>query len=217
MSRTKVGSLAVVALVGLLIVAWFVVGTIQESTFHAPSPATMSRADNDVGSIESFLKQSGIATSSLAASKVEVCYNQNTAEGIGFRRSMYSYCYLRYVRGYSTALTKQAVVQKLSAAPASMLKKLGDTSGAQYSSCEVTSNVLKQTLRYRAANNSSSINDTFCGIPPQIQGLYSTIGAHLDKELSVRKFTQFDPTSVPTAADQIWLSYDVDYYQAKVY
>lgn len=175
-------------------------------------------ADTKLSAQQKVLRELGIDVSEpLGIAKTSVCYVNHTDSG-WFASDWYQRCYIRYLHGYITDVPKQQVYSVLENADNSV-HLFGNPYGLSTldESCVLyayehhldsvvyrSSNVLKNQTKY----------DDSCSIPSQIQGNWSVGGPIiLDNELSVKRYQTFDDALVKNDAPQIWLVFDVQYYQ----
>lgn len=161
------------------------------------------------------LRQAGLITIPLASSKVDVCYVTHEDQG-WFAANWYQDCYLRYVQGFETTATKTEALQKVSSL-SDIFGEPQDSPNAQtVFKCELAESNFKETVRYRPAGSPiSSLNE--CGIPDQLQGVFSVKGPiMLDNELSAKSYDSFNPVTVDNSKNQIWVMSDTYYYHEEL-
>jgi hypothetical protein len=188
-------------------VTYSVVVIVQQKS--ATRAAVEQKTDKKVADFEAALIDSGIAGSQIASSKVSVCYVDHQDEG-WFAANWYQGCFLRYVRGYTTGLTKPAIESKVSAS--SGLSSLSGTIFGDNDPCEISFGVGDFNFTYLPAGVQRSEYSS-CEIPDQLQGISSIDPVVLDDELTVKSYKVFDAAQVSSTQDQIWFDFDQNYYR----
>lgn len=221
-------SLSILGLLTLAILAFFVQSylrkqEISKQTKAAPQKIANSRssteqtADKKLEQITSLITQAGITDKQIASSKIDVCYVTHADQG-WFAYTYYQDCYLRYVQGYTTKLSKDELKRKLLAQPEAqnLFNKENSNPTAAFEDCELyqkafTDTTNKGELIYRPANVT---NDEYsCKVPNPLQGLFSVKGPIiLDNELATKTYRTFDATKIDNSTNQFWFSFDEYYY-----
>jgi hypothetical protein len=164
------------------------------------------------------LHQAGVVATEIASSKVDVCYVTHEDQGFTYG-NWYQNCYLRYVNGYTTGLTKGEVKQKLAVNPSVVAlfgteDKLSSTSKTPF--CGLFEKDYIDTLIYRPENVASDDYGT-CEVPNQFQGSLTVQGPILlNDELSVKTYKTFDAVAVGNQQNQIWFMLDEPYYHEEL-
>jgi hypothetical protein len=218
MSVKKKLGIAILVLVSLPII-YTVFSTAKQAlvTHRAKAKVTAARlnvessADQKVAQFEAALVSSGIATTKIASSKVDVCYVDHRDQG-WFAANWYQDCYLRYVNGYETNYSKKYIKENINSTE-SLRSETGTLlDNDQSSFCKLISlEFRKINLVYMPSGIIRSL-DYECIIPSPIQGDSTITPAILDKNLAIRTYVSFDSKSIPNSNNQVWFEYDAFYY-----
>lgn len=168
-------------------------------------------ADSKANGAVNDLRRLGVVASSIESSKVDVCYVTHRDAG-WVASGWYQDCYLRYVSGFVTAMSREELRSSVMANPSTLLYF-----GEEYSSsyCGLFGQNYEATLIFRPANITNEEYD--CNVPRLLQGLWSVRGpATHDDELSVKTYKTFDPETVPNSQNQVWFVFDERYYHEEL-
>lgn len=170
-------------------------------------------SDEKIKEATNILKELGIATDSLGSSKTDVCYVNHRDQG-WFAASWYQDCYIRYVDGFTTKLSRDEVMQRLTSnikTPAYFGQSYSVSVNRGVSNCGLFEEEYKTTLLYRPANYR--LDHYSCEIPNPLQALWSVKGPIVsDDELSVKAYRTFDIDEVDNSKNQVWIMFDDHYY-----
>lgn len=220
--------LSILGLITIAILAFFVQSYLRKQEISkqakaAPQKIASSRssteqtADKRLEQIAKLITHAGITDKQIASSKIDVCYVTHSDQG-WFAYTYYQDCYLRYVQGYTTKLSKDELKRKLLAQPEaqSLFNKENSNSTTVIDDCELyqkafTDTTNKGELIYRPANVT---NDEYsCKVPNPLQGLFSVKGPIvLDDELAIKIYRNYDTTKIDNSSNQFWFTFDEYYY-----
>jgi hypothetical protein len=194
---------------------------INQQSKSAPQKILSSRseaertADKKLGQIENLITRTGITDKQIASSKIDACYVAHADQG-WFAYTYYQDCYLRYVQGYTTKLSKSELKQKLLAQPDAVIL-FGKENGTPtiYDNCKLyqkasTAVANKVELIYRPANVTS--DEYTCRVPDPLKGLFSASASVLDEELATKIYRDYDATKIDNSLNQFWFYFDEHHY-----
>ncbi len=220
MSKKKKAAIALLIILALPFVYALLVFSKQTIKTHsAKHKVTVARdkieqsTDQKVANFETALINSGAVGPKLASSKASVCYVTHADQG-WFAVNWYQDCYLRYVEGFSTNLSRETFKAKLSGST-DLLTAMGELSNEDKfypSTCVISDRTDKFKVSYLPINFTK--DEAFsCDIPNQLQGLTSVDGPIiLDNELAIKRYVNFDPAPLINNGSQVWFEHDEFYY-----
>lgn len=218
--RKNLLKMILISILGLIIilVVVFIVQTGVVTQKIAASRSTAERtADKKLEQIENLVAQAGITDKQIASSKIDICYVTHTDQGWTVS-SYYQDCYLRYIQGYTTKLSKDELKQKLLAQQEAqtLFNEEYRSLAAVLDECELYHEALtftpsKGELTYRPANVTDE--EYSCKVPNPLRGLWSVRGPFIiDDALAAKIYRTYDITRIDNSTNQFWLSFDEHYY-----
>lgn len=184
--------------------------TSQEIT--SVRKAAKTAANSKVSVPINELEKMGITSSPTYNSAADICYIDHQDMG-WFTRNWYEQCYLHFVSGFTTSLSRDEVMQKISENPTLSSyfsrilspKGLGSSVGKD---CVLLDSNNGAEIIYIPANYQPGRRDYKCTID-LTKG--SDSGA-LSTKPSVKIYYSFDRNTVDSTRNQVWLIYDEYYY-----
>lgn len=171
----------------------------------------LKRVDQEIAGKVEALKQAGLVTDGIAFSKTDICYITHEDQG-WFASNWYQDCYIRYVQGFTTDLSKEEALQKAGTL-SEYFGDLPDDYLQLVNRCELAADSRRETARYRPAGSPIYDRADDCGIPNQLQATWSVRGpGMLDDQLSVHRYSSFDSATIGSLSDQVWIMSDTHYY-----
>jgi hypothetical protein len=204
-------------LIGLVIFLLPVISSIVKSQWNnyvAKNEIVKQRQDSEkasesqVKSNTEYIKETLGVTKNIGSSKIDVCY-LNHSDGGWMIAYWYQDCYLRYVDGFETSLSRDEVIARIVANP-----KSKELFSSEYDygpdGC-----LIYQRLFYVPANYAGMDYD--CFVPNQLQGIWSVRGAITnDGKLSTKKYRSFDNEMVNRTVNIIWVTHEDHYYHEQL-
>lgn len=205
-------ALAVIVFGGLKFSNQSRTGKITAKEIRLARQTAKTNSDEKVNNAIDALQSSAISSSPIYRSVVDICYSEHKDMG-WFVQSWYERCYLHYVSGFNTALSREEVVQQIANSP-SYSKYFGGTTlyNDAYNpvgrNCTVFDSNGSPELVYVPANYQQGRRDYKCTID-LTRGLDT--GA-LATTPSVKTYVTFDPNVVEKTKNQVWLIFDEYYF-----
>lgn len=202
----------------------------QLRTFNAYSQVQTARQDKLTKSDNTFDEQKklisglGEGTTSVALSKKDICFVAHNDSG-WFATDYYQECYIRYVQLFNTDLTKDEIIQKLQSntqreelsAKTLVNSLFGEVERRSYATekfaqCTVYEQGYSPSVVYIPAGFDASRYEYTqdCEAPSEtdVPG-----PAYVMSNLSVKTYSDIDPTLVDSSKNQLWIMYTTKYYK----
>lgn len=220
----KVAGFILLGLVLLVVIARFVVPSVNQyiKTRAAKQKVVEVKLSIEEISDRKFdekiaaLRNAGVIGEQIASSKVDVCYVTHSDRG-WLADYWYQDCYIRYVDGYETNLSRALVKQRVLSIPNhEALFGEEDTTAAKYNKCSLFGHLFGQFPDYTVIYKPLDVDpltDYSCRVPNPLQGLSTVRGPIiLDSELSALIDRAYNPNEIYTLGNQIWVMHDEFYY-----
>lgn len=171
-------------------------------------------SEQKLAQFEKLVREAGVTDQQIASSKVDVCYIAHMSNDF-WPVTNYQNCYFRYVRGYTTAISKDELVQKLRAQPGFATLFIERDWSTSAIGCELYQNTYTNgrsngKLSYRPTDMAIERFD--CTVPDPKQGLNTIDGFEDADTLATKVYQAYDASKIDNTTNQLWYSFDEKYY-----
>ena len=202
-------------------------------TLNAYSLVETARQEGLVTSDEHFEEQKklisnlGGETKSVMLSKKDICFIAHNDAGWTVT-DYYQECYIRYVQLYSTDLSRDSVVQKLSSYTERQKLSMETLVESLFGRLENNQNISPDIVHCSVYNDYSGPSLTYipaglditkykyawdCETPNLV---YTPGPAYVQSQLSVKTYSDLDQNKIDTSKNQLWIAYTVKYYDEEI-